>query len=186
MRLLLDTHSFLWFIGGSERLSFKARQEIENPENQSFLSTASLWEMAIKISLGKLDLLRPFEDLISQQLTLNGIELLEITIGHIAIIANLPFHHRDPFDRLLIAQALFENIPIVSGDSIFDAYQITRIWVIWHFKQITVPANSPGGIDLILLAVNPVYQLMGNHNMPNYCAEIPGVLFGMSSMRAKK
>jgi len=128
MRLLLDTHSFLWFIGGSAQLRAKARTLIEDASNQPFLSVASLWEMAIKISLGKLSLGQPFETLIPQQLGLNGIALLGITINHAAEVARLPFHHRDPFDRLLIAQAIVEQMPIVSGDTAFDAYAITRLW----------------------------------------------------------
>jgi PIN domain nuclease of toxin-antitoxin system len=128
MRLLLDTHSFLWFISGSPRLSVPARQAIEDPDNISYLSSASLWEMAIKVSLGKLSLAQPFETLIPQQLALNGIEILDITIAHTALVAQLPFHHRDPFDRLLLAQAQVERMPIIGNDPSFDAYGIARIW----------------------------------------------------------
>ena len=128
MRLLLDTHSFLWFVSGSPQLSTTARTLIEDASNQPFLSVASLWEMAIKVSLGKLSLGQPFETLIPQQLSLNGIALLGITISHTAVVAKLPFHHRDPFDRLLTAQAIVEQMPIVSGDSSFDAYAVTRLW----------------------------------------------------------
>jgi PIN domain nuclease of toxin-antitoxin system len=128
MRLLLDTHSFLWFISGSLRISPSARTLIGDPANQPFLSVASLWEMAIKVSLGKLSLGQPFDTLIPQQLSLNGIALLGITISHTAEVARLPFHHRDPFDRLLIAQAITEQMPIVSGDTAFDAYAVTRLW----------------------------------------------------------
>ncbi len=128
MRILLDTHSFLWFINADTQLSITARALIEEPTNQPFLSVASLWEMAIKISLGKLQLAQPFETLIPAQLRLNGIALLGITISHTAMVATLPFHHRDPFDRLLIAQARVEEIPIVSKDAAFDDYEITRLW----------------------------------------------------------
>jgi len=128
MRLLLDTHSFLWFINGSPQISTSARTLIEDASNQPFLSVASLWEMAIKVSIGKLSLGRPFETLIPQQLGLNGIALLGITISHTAVVTKLPFHHRDPFDRLLIAQAMVEQIPIVSGDTAFDMYTVTRLW----------------------------------------------------------
>jgi len=128
MRLLLDTHSFLWFINGSPQISTSARTLIEDASNQPFLSVASLWEMAIKVSIGKLSLGQPFETLIPQQLSLNGIALLGITISHTAVVTKLPFHHRDPFDQLLIAQAMVEQIPIVSGDTAFDMYTVTRLW----------------------------------------------------------
>lgn len=128
MRLLLDTHAFLWFIDGSPHCSAKARALIEDVSNQRFLSLANLWEMAIKASLGKLRLAQPFETLIPQQLRLNGIELLSIEFRHTVLVAALPFHHRDPFDRLLVAQATAEQMPIVSGDTAFDAYAVTRLW----------------------------------------------------------
>jgi len=128
MKILLDTHSFLWFIGGDENLSSTARTLIEDVNNDAFLSVVSLWEIAIKISLGRLQLAQAFEIFIPQQLSLNRIGLLGITISHMAKVAVLPFYHRDPFDRLLIAQALIEQMPIVSRDPEFDAYNITRLW----------------------------------------------------------
>lgn len=128
MRLLLDTHAFLWFIMGSANLSANARALIEDQVNESFLSVASLWEMAIKMSLGKLTLSAPLDTLIPQQLSLNGIELLGIQVAHAAAVSTLPFHHRDPFDRLLIAQAIVEGTPVVSADAAFDAYPVQRLW----------------------------------------------------------
>jgi len=128
MRPLLDTHSFLWFISGSLSLSRTARTLIEDTSNQPFLSIASLWEMAIKLSLGKLSLGEPFEVLIPEQMKANGINLLGIEIEHTALVATLPFHHRDPFDRLLVAQAVVERMPIVSADAAFDAYGVERLW----------------------------------------------------------
>ena len=128
MSLLLDTHSFLWFIAGSSKLSRRARLAIENPETELYLSIASLWEMAIKISLGKLHLGEPFGELVPAQLSQNGISLLQISVEHTAGVIQLPFHHRDPFDRLIIAQAQSENLPIISTDSVFDAYDIERVW----------------------------------------------------------
>jgi PIN domain nuclease of toxin-antitoxin system len=128
VRLLLDTHSFLWFINGSPQISTNARTLIEDASNQPLLSAASLWEMAIKLSLGKLSLAQPFEVLIPQQMRLNGIKLLGIEIEHTAAVSKLPFHHRDPFDRLLIAQAMVEQMPIVSADMAFDTYSIKRLW----------------------------------------------------------
>src|SRR4051812_37682169 len=128
MRLLLDTHAFLWFIMGSPNLSATARALIEDETNERFLSAASLWEMAIKLSTGKLTLSAPFDVLIPRQLSLNGIGLLSIEVTHAAVVSSLPFHHRDPFDRLLVAQAIVENMPIVSVDKAFDIYAVTRLW----------------------------------------------------------
>ena len=128
MNVLLDTHAFLWFVGDSPRLSDKARTLIEAEDSQPFLSIASLWEMAIKISLGKLKLEQPFETFISQQLTLNGIGILNLSLEHTAAISILPFHHRDPFDRLIAVQVKIEKMPLVSADPAFDAYEIERIW----------------------------------------------------------
>ena len=112
---------------GSPHLAAEARALIEDDENRKLISVASLWEMAIKSSIGKLRLAAPFDRLIPQQLGLNGFELLPIEIPHLATVATLPFHHRDPFDRLLIAQAMVEKMPIVSVDSAFEAYDITRL-----------------------------------------------------------
>lgn len=126
MRQLLDTHIFIWFVMGDPRISVSMRSQIENNEN--LLSIASVWEMAIKHSIGKLNFGLAFNEFIEQQIIRNGIELLPITIDHITVVATLPLHHRDPFDRILIAQALVENIPILSADKIFDAYPIRRVW----------------------------------------------------------
>lgn len=128
MNLILDTHSFIWFVEDNPSLSSHARILIEEPTNDVFLSIASLWEMAIKISLSKLDLSQPFDLFIPNQLLLNDITLLDITVSHTLRVATLPFHHRDPFDRLLIAQSQVEGMPVISIDSIFDAYGMTRLW----------------------------------------------------------
>ncbi len=128
MKLLLDTHTFLWFIGGSAELSYGAKALTEDSENEVFLSIASLWEMAIKISLKKLILAKPFDTFIPEQLALNQIALLNISVAHTADVATLPFHHRDPFDRLLIAQAKVENMALISRDEAFDSYPIKRLW----------------------------------------------------------
>lgn len=127
MNLLLDTHVFLWFIMGSPNLSADARALIEDDANRKFISVASLWEIAIKSSIGKLTLSAPFDKLIPQQLSVNGFELLPIELAHLAAVTTLPFHHRDPFDRLLIAQATVEKMPIVTIDSAFEAYSVTRL-----------------------------------------------------------
>ncbi len=128
MKILLDTHAFLWFIEDSPKLSIEARSAIEDGFNEPLLSVASLWEMAIKVSIGKLDLKKPFETFVPDQLELNGFDQLAISFQHIAAVAKLPFHHRDPFDRLLVAQALVEGIPLISADDLLDAYGVIRLW----------------------------------------------------------
>ncbi len=129
MRVLLDTHTFLWFIEDHPRLSRVARQLIEDNTTVPFLSVASLWEMAIKISLGKMTVgNQSFETFIPEQMSRNDIAPLDITVWHVARVAVLPLAHRDPFDRMLIAQAIIEELPIISADSILDAYPVTRIW----------------------------------------------------------
>lgn len=128
MNLLLDTHAFLWFMEGSERISQRARAEIEAADGVRALSIASAWEMAIKSSLGKLDLAKPLGELLPPLLADAGIELLPIEIADLARVATLPFHHRDPFDRLLAAQALERGLTVVSIDETFDAYGVARLW----------------------------------------------------------
>lgn len=126
MRQLLDTHTFIWFVMGDPRISVSMRSQIEN--NDNLLSIASVWEIAIKHSIGKLSFASTFDEFIEEQIILNSIQLLPIKIDHIAVVTTLPLHHRDPFDRLLIAQALVENIHILSADKIFDAYSTLRWW----------------------------------------------------------
>lgn len=128
MRLLLDTHAFLWFINDSHELSVLARNAIEDGENDLFLSYASIWEMAIKISLGKLSAPQPFNEFINEQVQLNQINLLNFSVRQFAPLVSLPFHHRDPFDRLLASQALSEELPILSRDAIFETYGVQRLW----------------------------------------------------------
>ena len=112
MRALLDTSCFLWFLAGSEKLIINARNFIINPNNEIFLSVASLWKIAIKVSIGKLELLQPFEELIPAQLQNNGIGLVAIELRHLSTLIELPFHHRDPFDRLIISQGVTEGLPV--------------------------------------------------------------------------
>lgn len=128
MNLLLDTHTFLWFTAGDSSLSQSARAAIEDENNNLYLSVASIWEIAIKVSIEKLELSEPFEDLIPQQLAENEVELLDISVDHAALITTMPFHHRDPFDRLIAAQAKVEQLTPVSVDAIFDAYGVDRLW----------------------------------------------------------
>ncbi|NET57989.1 MAG: type II toxin-antitoxin system VapC family toxin [Symploca sp. SIO2E6] len=127
MKLLLDTHTFLWFINDSPQLSKDAKNLLES-EADLLLSVASLWEIAIKVSIGKLSLPDRYDKFIPQQLTVNEIEILPISMVHLAMVAKLPFHHRDPFDRLLIAQAMVEQVSIVSIDVVFDSYAVNIIW----------------------------------------------------------
>lgn len=128
MRLLLDTHALLWFLMGDSRTSATARSLIEDRRYQKLISAASHWEIAIKVGLGKLTLSEPFEILIPREIRDSGFSILSIRLRHTAIIARLPLHHRDPFDRLLVAQAMAESMPILSADSALDAYGITRLW----------------------------------------------------------
>lgn len=128
MKVLIDTHVFIWYVQNSEKLIDSATRLINDSRNEILFSTASIWEMAIKQSTGKLNLSTPYASFIKDQMRLNDIDLLPITIEHLEIIASLPFHHRDPFDRLLISQVLVENISILSIDVAFDAYPVKRIW----------------------------------------------------------
>lgn len=128
MRVLVDTRAFLWWIDDSSALSSKARKAIADPGNECLLSVASCWEMAVKISLGKLHLPRVMDRFIPEQLALNAFHQLGIEFRHVARVASLPFHHRDPFDRLLAAQALEEDCPIVSADRVFRRYGVERVW----------------------------------------------------------
>ncbi|TWU01638.1 PIN domain protein [Neorhodopirellula pilleata] len=128
MRVLLDTHTLYWFIEGDAKLSTPAAAVIGEPTNTILFSPASYWEMAIKISLGKWQLNQPYSDFIDIALVNYGFEILNISPGHTAELLNLPFYHRDPFDRLLIAQAIAEGVEVVSADTQFDAYPVNRTW----------------------------------------------------------
>ena len=128
MRLLLDTHAFLWWVQDARELSKKARAAIADPTNECLLSLASCWEMAIKVSLRKLELPGVIERFIPEQLAINGFRPLEISFRHIARVAALAFHHRDPFDRLLVAQATEDGLTLVSADPVFRKYGVKRLW----------------------------------------------------------
>lgn len=128
MKLLLDTHAFLWFIEGSDELSKEARRQIEDSENVRLLSIASLWEMAIKVSIGKLEVPLPFTRLVREHVEGNAIEQLPVEAEHLDAQRALPFHHRDPFDRLMIAQAQVEHLSVVSKDEAFEKYDIALLW----------------------------------------------------------
>jgi PIN domain nuclease of toxin-antitoxin system len=128
MRLLLDTHAFLWFVLGDPRLAGIALSQILDASQAKLVSPASYWEIAIKISLGKYSLNEPYEAFMQRGITGNGFSILPIEPKHTAALTTLPFHHRDPFDRLLVAQALVEQVPILSADTALDAYGVNRIW----------------------------------------------------------
>ena len=127
MNLLLDTHIFLWFVNDDSRLSDRLKDLIENENNFSYLSVASLWEMSIKYNLGKLTLAPSYEEFMEREVSESSINLLNIELEHLKINASLPFHHRDPFDRMIIAQSMAENIPIITVDSVFNQDPITLI-----------------------------------------------------------
>ncbi len=128
MRILLDTHAFLWFILDDPKLSRVAKQRIVDPDAAVLVSPASYWEIAIKISLGKYALPEPYALFMERELARNDFAILPIEPKHTALLTDLPFHHRDPFDRLLVAQAKAEGMPLVSCDDTLDAYPIVRIW----------------------------------------------------------
>jgi PIN domain nuclease of toxin-antitoxin system len=127
-RLLLDTQVFLWWVNDSPQLTAAARLAIADSGNASFLSVASCWEMAIKSSLGKLRLAKPIGRFVTEQLVANGFRLLNIDLRHAAKVENLPFKHRDPFDRLLIAQAMTDKLTLVSADNVFADYAVKVLW----------------------------------------------------------
>ncbi|MGZ5443301.1 MAG: type II toxin-antitoxin system VapC family toxin [Thermoanaerobaculia bacterium] len=126
--LLLDTHAILWFFWDDPQLSSTAKVTIENAANRKLVSIASCWEIAIKAGLKKLELGGPSRSFLAQQLSRNNFELLAITFDHATMVESLAPHHRDPFDRLLVAQATAQQLPIVSADPIFERYGVARVW----------------------------------------------------------
>jgi PIN domain nuclease of toxin-antitoxin system len=128
MKVLLDTHAFLYFISGSPDLSAVARITIESPNNERLLSVASLWEIAIKVSIQKLQIGMTMSELVKREVHGNAIQVLAIEAEHLDRLSSLPFHHKDPFDRLMIAQSFAANIPLISKDSAFKAYGVKTIW----------------------------------------------------------
>ncbi len=128
MRLLLDTHAFLWFVLNDPQLSTAARTAISDPKNGVFVSPATFWEVAIRVSIGKYTVHGPLEDFFQRAIKDNDFEVLPIEARHAARVAALPFHHKDPFDRMLIAQALVEGLTLVSIEAAFAAYGVNRLW----------------------------------------------------------
>ena len=126
--ILLDSHAFLWFVWDDPLLSPAAKQRIEDPANHKWVSVASCWEIAIKARLGKLRLGEPATTFLPRELATNHFSLLRIELAHVTLVETLPPHHKDPFDRLLIAQAIIEKRPLVSVDAVFDEYGVTRLW----------------------------------------------------------
>lgn len=128
MKVLIDTHAWLWLINDDKRLSKPARQTFLDPGNALFFSMASFWEICIKISLKKLTLAEGWPEIIQQEMSNNAVGWLPIGIDHCLAASNLPFHHRDPFDRMLLAQATVESLAILSADRSFSEYSVQRIW----------------------------------------------------------
>ena len=127
MNNLIDTHAFIWFINGDSDLSDNAKKAIEHQDANNFISIASLWEIAIKISLGKLELKTSFAKL-AEQIELNGFQILSVTFEDTLLISELPFHHRDPFDRIIIAQSIANRLSIITKDKLYEGYQANIIW----------------------------------------------------------
>jgi PIN domain nuclease of toxin-antitoxin system len=128
VRLLLDTHTVIWWVDQDHLLSPSSYAAIADPANDLLLSAGTIWEIAIKVGLAKLSLSQPYRQWLSQAIADLGVTVLPVTVAYADVQAGLPHHHRDPFDRLLIAQALVENVPLISKDDTFDQYGITRVW----------------------------------------------------------
>ena len=128
MRILVDTHTFIWAVSDPKRLSHKAKVLLEDPDNDAVLSVASIWEMAIKTSLGRLTIASSLADLLRDQISHRQFSVLSISAEHAIGVVSLPMYHTDPFDRLLVSQCKIEQIPLVSRDSELDAYGIERAW----------------------------------------------------------
>jgi PIN domain nuclease of toxin-antitoxin system len=128
MKLLLDTNVFIWLNDAPQRVKAQVMTIIANPDNELFLSLTSIWEMQIKIQLGKLQLSDALPDILRTQQVDNNLQILNINLSHIWALENLPYHHRDPFDRLLIAQAQIEGMTLVSADGMFELYEVDLLW----------------------------------------------------------
>lgn len=128
MKLLLDTHAFIWWFNEPEKLSPKALTLLTDGDNVLILSVASVWEMQIKIQLGKLKFTVPLRELVESQKHTNGVQVLPVELEHVLALDALPAHHKDPFDRLLVAQANVEDAFLVSGDSVFSSYPVKLLW----------------------------------------------------------
>jgi PIN domain nuclease of toxin-antitoxin system len=128
VKILIDTHVFIWWVTDSTKLSPRVLGLLMDNRVNLVLSMVSIWEMQIKVSLGKIAFQSPLTDLVENQIVTNDLDLLPIELPHIYALSDMPLYHRDPFDRLLIAQAKIEKLSIASIDQVFDAYNIARIW----------------------------------------------------------
>lgn len=128
MKLLFDTHAFIWWDSNPTRLPAQILALCQNPDNDLLLSVASVWEMQIKMQMGKLKLTTPLREIIESQQQTNQITMLPITLPHVLALETLPPHHKDPFDRLLIAQAIVEDAVLITGDAVFAKYSVKLIW----------------------------------------------------------
>ncbi len=128
MNLLIDTCTFLWYVTDDDSLSATASVLISDPNSVSYVSIATIWEIAIKSRTGKLEIPSPFAQFIDTALLNNSFRIRNISISHLKRVADLPLFHRDPFDRLLIAQSQVEGLPIITNDAAFDHYHVRRIW----------------------------------------------------------
>jgi PIN domain nuclease of toxin-antitoxin system len=128
LRQLLDAHTLLWYVVDDPQLSQSAKAVMLDAANEILISPASYWEIAIKVRLGKLTLHQPYEAFLDLCLDTYGFTILPIEPRHTAALITLPLHHKDPFDRLLVAQAMVEDIPLISGDPVLDSYPIRRLW----------------------------------------------------------
>ena len=128
MRVLVDTHVFLWWVEGDRALPVKARAALADQDNECLFSLVSVWELAIKAGLGKLKLALPVQRYVIEHVAANGFRMLDFQMAHVGRVESLASHHGDPFDRLLIAQALEEKIPVVTADPVFRDYGVKRIW----------------------------------------------------------
>ena len=126
--LLLDTHALLWFLWDDPNLSASAKSLIEDSGSRKLVSIASCWKIAIKVGSGKLDLGEPSRSFLPREIARNGFELLAISLSHATMVEQLTLYHRDPFDRLLVAQAIIERVSLVSTDTVFDQYGVSRLW----------------------------------------------------------
>ena len=125
--MLFRSHALIWFLEGDSQLSLTAKSAISNSDNTCFISQATLWEMAIKLSIGKLEMNNSYQDL-PKLMWENGIEILTIEFEHFEYLINLPFHHKDPFDRVIITQSIIEKMSLISIDDCFKDYQVNLIW----------------------------------------------------------
>jgi len=171
MKLLLDTHIFIWWADQPERLSPDALSALEDEANELLLSVASVWEMQIKIQLGKLKLSLPLKELVKNQQETNDLTVSPVALPHVLALDALPFHHKDPFDRLLIAQSIAEGLTIVTADSQFSAYSVTCcsdqrngqfcapfLWLLFKLKARHFHLDIRAGVGIAHAVQGDVYR----------------------------